>query len=44
MCEKLANDEKVRDHCNITWKYRGTAHWSCNVDLKLTKKSFYNIS
>ena len=23
-------DEKVRDHCRMTGKYRGAAHWSCN--------------
>ena len=40
MCEKLIDDEKVRDHCHITRKYRGAAHWSCNVNLKLTKKLF----
>ena len=35
---KLFNvgDSKVRDHCHITRKYRGSAHWSCN--LKLTEK------
>ena len=31
-------DDKVRDHCHITGKYRGAAHWSCNINLKLTKK------
>ena len=41
ICEKLIDDEKVRDHCYITGKYRGKAHWNCNVNLKLT--SFYNI-
>ena len=40
ICEKLTNDEKVRNHCHITGKYRGAAHWSCNVNLKLTKKFF----
>ena len=30
-------DDKVGDHCHITGKYRGSAHWSCNVNLKLTK-------
>ena len=38
--EKLIDDEKVRDHCHITGNYRGTAHWSCNVNLKLIKKVF----
>ena len=40
ICEKLVEDEKVRDHCQITGKYRGAAHWSFNVNLKLTKKIF----
>ena len=33
ICNKLfdVGDEKVRDHCHITEKYRGAAHWSCNV-------------
>ena len=28
ICEKLINndDEKVRDHCHITGKFRGAAH------------------
>ena len=39
-------DNKVRDHCHITGKYRGAAHWSCNVNLKLTRKIpviFHNL-
>ena len=40
MCDKLfdVKDNKVRDHCHVTWKYRGCAHWSCNINLKFTKK------
>ena len=40
ICDKLFNvgDDKVRDHCHITGKYRGTAHFSCNANLKLSKK------
>ena len=32
ICEKLIDDddEKVRDHCHVTGKFRGAAHWSCN--------------
>ena len=25
-------DEKVRDHCHFTGKYRGAAHVTCNLD------------
>ena len=39
ICDKLFDfgDNKVRDHCHITGKYRGSAHWSSNINLKLTK-------
>ena len=39
ICEKLfdVGDNKVRDHCHITGKYRGSAHWSCIINFKLTK-------
>ena len=48
ICEKLIgdDDEKVRDHCHITGKFRGAAHWSCNINLQLTKKVpiiFHNL-
>ena len=48
ICDKLfeVGDDKVRDHCHITEKYRGAARWSCNVNLKLTKKIsaiFHNL-
>ena len=48
ICEKLIDDdnEKVRDHCNITRKFRGAAYWSCNMNLQLTKKIsviFHNL-
>ena len=39
ICGKLIDfDQKVRDHCHITGKYKGSAHWSCNINLKITKK------
>ena len=40
ICDKLFNvgDDKVRAHCHTTRKYWGSAHWNCNVNLKLTKK------
>ena len=39
-------NNKIRDHCHITTKYRRSAHWSCNVNLWLTKKDpviFHNL-
>ena len=39
-------DEKVRDHCHITGKFRGSAHWDCNTIFQLTKKIpviFHNL-
>ena len=48
ICDKLfeVGDEKVRDHCHITGKYRGAVHCSYNINLKLTKKIpviFHNL-
>ena len=40
ICDKLLDfgDDKVKDHCHIAGKYRGVSHWSCNINLKFTKK------
>ena len=47
ICGKLIKfNDKVRDHCHITGKYRGSAHWSCNINLKINKKLvviFHNL-
>ena len=48
ICGKLfeISDEKVRDHCHISGKYRGAAPWSCNINLKIIKKIpviFHNL-
>ena len=45
ICEKLIDDDddKVRDHCHISG---GTAHWSCKINLQLTKNVpviFHNL-
>ena len=40
------DDGKVRDRCHITGKFRGAAHWSCNINLQVTKKFlviFHNL-
>ena len=44
MCD--VGDYKVRAHCHITRKYTGSAHWSCNINFRLTKKVpviFHNL-
>ena len=40
ICDKLLDvgDNKVIDHCQGTGKYRDSAHRSCNINPKLTKK------
>ena len=48
ICKKLVNldDEKVRDHCHITGKFRGPEHWNSNINFQLTKKVpviFHNL-
>ena len=47
-CNKLIeiSDEKVKDHCHVSGKYRGAAHWSCNINFKTSKKVpviFHNL-
>ena len=46
ICDKLfdVGDDKIKGHCHITGKYGGAAHWSCNVNLKLSQKNSCNIS
>ena len=48
ICGKIINDddEKVRDHCHVTGKFRGAAHWDCNINFQLTKRIpviFHNL-
>ena len=40
ICGKLFDlvDEKVRDHCHISGKFRGAAHFNCNANFKISKK------
>ena len=48
ICKKLIDndEEKVRDHCHVTGKFRSAAHKICNVNFQLTKKVpviFHNL-
>ena len=48
ICCKLIKigDNKVRDHCHIAGKYRGSCHRKCNTNLKASKKLvviFHNL-
>ena len=40
ICKKEFIDDKVKDHCHYTSKYRGAAHNTCNLRYKYR----YNIS
>ena len=42
----ITGDDRVRDHCHITGKYRGSAHKDCNLNFELTNKIpvvFHNL-
>ena len=46
ICNKKLDQDKVRDHCHITGKYRGAAHSQCNLKPKIPKKIpiiFHNL-
>ena len=46
MWKKLIEDEKVRDHCHMSGKFRGAAHLISNINVQLTKKVpviFHNL-
>ena len=33
ICDKLLDVGDDKDHCHITGKYKGSARWSCNINL-----------
>ena len=47
ICEEPLKDNKVRDHCHYTGRYRGAAHNSCNLKYRKPKfipVFFHNLS
>lgn len=40
-CDKQYTDKdiRVRDHCHISGKFRGSAHQECNIQLRIHKKA-----
>ena len=41
ICTKpLTDDDRVRDHCHITGIYCGAAHSACNLNYRITPKSW----
>ena len=48
ICKKLIDhdNEKVRDHCHVTGKFRGAAYRGCNINFQITKNVsviFHNL-
>ena len=39
VCEKPLEGDSVRDHCHITGQFRGAAHNTCNLILRLNPKT-----
>ena len=47
ICKEDLNDDKVRDHCHFTGRYRGAAHNSCNLKYRkpyFTPVVIHNLS
>ena len=47
ICGNQLDENKVRDHCHLTGRYRGAAHNECNLSYTLPKfvpVFFHNLS
>jgi hypothetical protein len=47
ICEQELGDDRVRDHCHLSGKFRGAAHESCNLKYKIPNfipVVFHNLS
>ena len=47
ICDKELGEDRVRDHCHFTDRYRGAAHNKCNLQYKKSKTIpivFHNLS
>ena len=44
ICKEKFTNDKVRDHCHFTGRYRGAAHNSCNLKPNFTHVVFHNLS
>ena len=43
-CEKNIESDKVRDHCHLTGKYRGSAHNVCNRNVRQANSNFISFA
>ena len=37
ICNKELGEDRVRDHCHLTGRFRGAAHEACNINYKIHK-------
>ena len=47
ICNEELGEDRVRDHCHLTGKFRGAAHKICNLKYKVPKffpVVFHNLS